>query len=184
MFWSNEGVQQQAWRAAGISGELSSDSMLLSLVNRSATKGDFYMSMNADMSFERNGDVTEVVVEVEVVNRIPFGEPRYVAGPHPSLDINYGDHLAIVALNMPGWARNGRVDGDENLAVAGGDGPTRVVGSWITTPRGGSETRTFRFELPEEIELITVEPGARHPVSNWRVGSERWTDDAPHEIRF
>ncbi len=182
MFWSAETVQQQAWRAAEVSGELELDSMLLSLVNRSATKADFYVSMVADLSIERFDDRTEVVVDVEIVNRIPLGEPRYVAGPHPELDIGYGDHLGIVALNLPGWARNGRVDGDSSLAVAGGDGATRVVGSWVTVPRGESEHRVFRFELPPEVASITIEPGARYPASRWHHGGERFDDDAPRTI--
>lgn len=182
MFWSADELQQAAWRAAGVSGELDTDSMLLSLVNRSATKADFYLSMNAEVTIERFDDRSEVVVVVEVVNDVPFGEPRYVAGPHPELDLGYGDHLAIVALNLPGWATNGRVDGDENLALAGGDGPTRVVGSWITVPRDSTGTRTFRFDLPPEVTSLTVEPGARHPVTRWRYGSERFDDASSRMI--
>ncbi|MDG2113108.1 MAG: DUF4012 domain-containing protein [Actinomycetota bacterium] len=184
MFWSADEAQQAAWRAAGVSGELEADSMLLSLVNRSATKADFYLTMDAEVSIERFDDRSEVVVVVNVVNDVPFGEPRYVAGPHPELDLGYGDHLAIVALNLPGWAKNGRVDGDENLAIAGGDGPTRVVGSWITVARDSVGTRTFRFELPPEVESITVEPGARHPVTRWRFESERFTDGSRRTITW
>jgi len=182
MFWSAEEVQQSAWRAAGVSGELEVDSMLLSLVNRSATKADFYVSMSATISISETETATEVVVEVDVSNAIPFGEPRYVAGPHPELDLVYGDHLAIVALNLPGWARNGRVDGDSNLALAGGDGATRVIGSWITVPRDSTETRVFRFELPPEVTEFTVEAGARYPVTQWRHGNERFDDDSPRTI--
>lgn len=184
MFWSRDEVEQRAWRAAGVSGELEVDSMLLSLVNRSATKADFYLPVRAEISTERFDDRTEVVVEVTVENEIPFGEPRYVAGPHPELDLGYGDHLAVLALNLPGWARNGRVDGDTSLALAGADGPTRVVGSWITVPRDSLDTRTFRFELPPEVTSFTIEPGARYPVTRWRYGNERWNDAGPYTISF
>ncbi len=184
MFWSMDEVQQNAWRAAGVSGELEVDSMLLSLVNRSATKADFYVSMVATISIEESETVTEVVVEVEVTNAVPFGEPRYVAGPHPESDLSYGDHLAIVALNLPGWARNGRVDGDSNLALAGGDGATRVIGSWITVLRDSTETRVFRFELPPDVREFTVEAGARYPVTQWRYGNERFDDSSPRAIEW
>ena len=184
MFWSADNLQQNAWRAAGVSGELEVDSMLLSLLNRSATKADFYVTLGAEVSIEEVDDRTEVVVEVVVTNATPLGEPRYVAGPHPELDLDYGDYLGVLALNLPGWARNGRVDGDTNLAVAGGDGATRVVGSWVTVPRNETATRVFRFELPSAVRQLTVEPGARYPVSRWRYRGDRFDDSAPHVIAW
>ncbi len=184
MFWSATETQQAGWRAAGFSGELSQSSMLLSLVNRSATKADFFLQLSANVSIQRFETHSEVVVEVEGDNGLPFGEPRYVGGPHPELDLRYGEHLGVLALNIPAWARNGRVDGDTQLAVAGADGPTRVVGSWITVPRNESGTRVFRFDLPPEVTEINIEPGARFPVTRWQFQGRHFDDGRPTVIEF
>jgi hypothetical protein len=187
MFYSVDPTQQRAWSAAQLSGELQSDSMMLSLVNRSATKSDQFINLSSRVEVlpAAEGSArerTEVVVTVTIQNNVPLGEPSYIAGARPELGLLYGDYLGVLALNIPGAAANGRVDDDEHLAVVGADGPTRVVGSWVTVPQGQSVTRVFRFDLPKGFETIRVEPSARVPVVFWDAGGLVFDDSLPNEI--
>jgi hypothetical protein len=184
MLYSVDPTQQRAWQAAELSGELRPNSMMLSLVNRSATKSDVFLELNADVQVEASPTATEVVVTVTVTNNVPLGEPPYIAGSRPELGLDYGDYLGVLALNVPGQATNGRVDGDDHLAVVGGDGPTRVIGSWVTIRRGESLSRVFRFELPAQVSDIRVEPSARVPVVWWQAHGESAADGEVGELLF
>jgi hypothetical protein len=178
MLWSREPEQQAAWAAAGVDGRLDPDSLMLSVVNRSANKADVFIAVRADERLGRGPETTEVVVDVELTNRIPDGEPRYVGGPNPDTDNTYGDYEGIVTLNIPGVAQRGRVDGDDALVVLGSDGPTRVVGSQVELAQGESLTRTFRFELPNDrIDQMVIEPTGRVPDVRWRVDGQRVEPD-------
>lgn len=184
LLYSRDHEQQAAWRAAELSGEMGPDSVMLSLLNRSATKADFFMRLEAQLEVTQHEDRVEGVVTVRVTNNVPLGEPKYVAGPHPELGLEYGDYLGILALNLPGVAVQGRVDDDLNLAVAGGDGPTRVVGSWITVPRGETVTRVFRFDLPSQYRELQIEPSARVPAIMWAFDGEVFDDKEPRQLHW
>jgi hypothetical protein len=178
LLWSRDPEQQEAWAAAGVDGRLDPDSLMLSVVNRSANKADVFIAVRADVRVEPGPEKTDVVVEVELTNRIPDGEPRYVGGPNPDTDNAYGDYEGILTLNIPGVAQRGRVDGDDALVVLGGDGPTRVVGTQVELGQGETVRRTFRFELPNDrIDRMVIEPSGRVPDVRWRVDGGRVEPD-------
>ncbi|HUF84253.1 MAG TPA: DUF4012 domain-containing protein, partial [Acidimicrobiia bacterium] len=172
LVWSRDAALQGAWERAGVDGALAADSLLLSLVNRSANKADVFVAVRARMSLDPGPEATEVTVEVEMENRIPDGEVRYVGGPNPNTDNEYGDYDGILTLNVPGVAQGGRVEGVDELTVLGSDGPTRVVGTTVELAQGETETRVFRFSLPNGlVDTMTIEPTARIPPVRW------WVDD-------
>ena len=73
-------------------GRLDPDSLMLSVVNRSANKADVFIAVRADVRLDPRPETTEVVVDIELTNRIPDGEPRYAGGPNPETDNTYGDY--------------------------------------------------------------------------------------------
>ncbi|MDQ3895755.1 MAG: hypothetical protein M3326_00660, partial [Actinomycetota bacterium] len=119
---------------------------------------------------------TEVTVTVRLENRTPTGEPRYVAGPHHLSGVGEGVYLGLLTLNVPGDAHDGRVDGVDQLAVQGDDGPSRVLAFQFELPRGGQRTVVARFRLPVRAGAVRVEPSARVPATSWRTGSVTWRD--------
>lgn len=182
--WSKDAVEQEGWDAAGMRGELGRDSLLLSVLNRGGNKLDWFLDVEAELAVERSEDGWDVIVEIQLRNETPGSEPPYIRGPFPGLDLDPGEYRGIVAVNVPGDAEGSRFDGVEELAVAGGDGPTRVVGVQIDLPRGETRVLVLRCRLPADADRLVVEPSARVPTVTWGYGTSEWEDTASREARF
>jgi hypothetical protein len=87
-------------------------------------------------------------------------------------------------VTLPGDAGGARVDGVEALAVAGADGPTRVVGFQLRVDQGQSRTAVVRFTLPGDHGTVRVEPSARVPATTWTGPGDAWTDVTARTIAF
>ena len=184
MVWSREPVQQAGWRALGVDGALRPDSLLLSVVNRAANKLDQFLQVSADVSFAPQGRDTDVTVRVTLRNVTPNGEPRYVAGGDPASGVPANVYLGILSVNVPGASFGLRVDGRQDFAVAGPDGPTRVIGFQLRLDLGQTRTEVIRFTLPGGQGTVRVEPSARVPAIAWTGPAGPWTDGAAHEVRI
>lgn len=182
--WTGDPVEQAGWEAAGMGGDLRSDSLLVSVLSRGANKLDPFLEIEADLAVEPTRGGWEVTVELELTNTAPEGEPPYIAGPFGGLDLDPGEYRGILAVNVPGAAQHSAFDGVEHLAVAGGDGRTRVVGFQLDLPRGESRTAVLRFRLPHGAEHLVVEPSARVPAITWHYGSSTWQDSASRTAKF
>jgi len=176
LMWSADATVQSGFEAAGVDGQITPDSLLLSLVNRSGVKLDWFMRMSADLSLERRGDVYEAVLDIAVTNDAPAsGEPRYVVGPYPGSELERGEYLGLVTLNLPVGATDNRIDGVD-LVVAGGDGDNRTIAAWVRVPRGTTTHLVARFELPASTAELLVEPSARAYPTSWSFDGHEWKD--------
>jgi hypothetical protein len=184
MAWSSRPDEQEAWAAAGVDGGLDSDSLLLSVLNRSGTKLDHFLHVSADLRLDVQEAGTDCTLRVVLENRVPPGQPPYVSGPYRDSGVGEGVYLGILVATLPGAARNGRIDGVDQLGVAGPDGPSRVVGYQLTVGRGESRTMTVRFFLPTRRGALTVEPSARVPGVAWTSGGQHWSDDGSHRLNW
>lgn len=179
--WSAKPAQQDAWRAAGITGELPPDAVLLSLVNQGGTKLDPFLAVTATLDARPAGDVLVVTVEVRVRNEAPRGLPPYVQGPSyvaqegTTRGVDEGVYAGIVTLNVPAAARQIRL-GDGELLVAGPDGDTFVVGTRLQLARDESATVTATFELPAGTDRVEVMASGRLPPVEWRAFGATWED--------
>lgn len=182
--WSPVPEIQSAWEAAGVDGALDEDDLLVALVNRGGTKLDQYLEVDAELRIEPSAELTEVTVDLRVRNVAPDGEPPYVVGPNPALDVAGGTYVGLVAATLPGAATGGRFEAVDNLAVAGPDGPTRVVAAPVAIPRGDEQVMTLRFQLPAGFEAMDVLPTARVPAVQWRSGDLAWSDDSRQRIEW
>ncbi|MEO1063403.1 MAG: DUF4012 domain-containing protein [Actinomycetota bacterium] len=167
--WSADAELQRTWGELGLTGELTPDSMLLSIINRSGNKLDWFLRSHATVEIVEGTETDEVIVTVRVRNTAPEdGQPRYVVGPYHGSGLDAGEYLGVVALTLPADATDGRVDGVESLAVVGSEGPSnRVVGAWIELDRGTSTELTFRFDVPADRSTMTIEPSARTHPTRW-----------------
>lgn len=180
LMWSSDPTQQAAWSELGVSGELSADAMMLSLINRGANKLDPYVSMHAELSVAPGDGVRRVTVDVTLENSAPDGLPQYVAGPQPVSGARIpGDYVGIVALTVPGSATNPSVSTD-GFAVLGDDGPVRVVGANVLVGPGEQRVVSIEFDLPAAVDVLRVLPSARLPPTTWTAGSESWTEQGPY----
>ncbi len=179
LMWSADPVQQQSWQELGISGVLPPDALMLALLNRGGNKLDSYMIVKADIDVERiEAGRNRVTVEVTMENQAPEWLPTYVAGPVEGSGGVAGEYVGILALSIPGSATE-PTNSANGWAVIGDDGPTRVIGSNVSIPRGTALTVTFGFELPEREDQLVVVPGAREPATSWTAGPMRWSEQRP-----
>ncbi len=177
LMWSADPTVQEGFEAAGIDGQIGPDSLLLSLVNRSGNKLDWFMRVSADLSVERKGDAYEAVLDVTVTNKAPkSGEPQYVVGPYPRSGLQPGEYLGLVTLNLPAAATNNRFDGVDPLAVSGADGENRTIAAWVRVPRGTTTHLVARFELPAAMAELIIEPSARTFPTKWSYDGKEWKD--------
>jgi Protein of unknown function (DUF4012) len=182
--WSARPEEQADWVAAGIDGALRPDSVLVALSNRGANKLDYFQRVESELGLEVAGDQTLVSLRVTLRNTVPTGEPRYVAGENENTGAGEGGYLGIFSINVPGAARNVRIDGVDQLAVAGPDGPTQVVGFQLLVPRDETRTIVVRFQLPGPAGTLRIEPSARVPAIQWTAGEQTWTDTSPHLLTW
>ena len=151
----------------------------LPFLNRGGNKLDSYMIVKADIDVERiEAGRNRVTVEVTMENQAPEWLPTYVAGPVEGSGGVAGEYVGILALSIPGSATE-PTNSANGWAVIGDDGPTRVIGSNVSIPRGTALTVTFGFELPEREDQLVVVPGAREPATSWTAGPMRWSEQRP-----
>jgi hypothetical protein len=177
LMWSADPEVQAGFEAARVDGQIGPDSMLLSLVNRSGVKLDWFTRMEAELTVEPEGDHLAATVDVTVTNEAPStGEPRYVVGPYPGSGLEQGEYLGLVTLNLPAHATNSSFDDVDPLAVAGADGPNRTIAAWVHVPRGEAVHLVARFELPASMEQLVVEPSGRVFPTTWSYDGQEWKD--------
>ncbi|MGH9048251.1 MAG: DUF4012 domain-containing protein [Acidimicrobiia bacterium] len=182
--WSSEPVEQEAWEAAGTAGELTDDSLLVSLMNTAANKLDQFLTVEATIDTSTGGRGTEVTVRLHLANDAPVGEPAYVLGPFPGTGLAEGDYRGILAVDVPGAAADLRIEGGQGQVAAGPDGPARVIATTVELSRGERREVTVTFRLPDGVDGLRVEPSAREPAIRWRAGDQRWVDDHAERVEW
>jgi len=176
--WSSRPVEQRGWMAAGIDGAMAEDSLMLGVLNRGANKLDQFLSVDASLDITPTDGKVDGVLTVRLRNDVPVGEPTYVAGPNAKSPAGEGVYLGILTVNLPGAAAQERIDDIRYLAVAGADGPTRVIGAEVRLARGEERTYVVRFELPAGPGSLQVEATGRVPSVRWAAqhSTTRWAE--------
>jgi hypothetical protein len=182
--WSAQPAEQAGWTAAGIDGSLRADSVMVSVLNRAGNKLDQFLLVDADLELRRTGAVTEGELRLTLRNSTPAGEPPYVTGPSPGSGVDAGVYLGLVTVNLPGSAQNGRIDGRNDLAVAGADGPTRVISALWQASAGEEATIVVRFRLPYKGGSLRIEPTARVPGVAWSSAGRHWDDGSAKTVTW
>jgi hypothetical protein len=184
MAWSARPAEQAGWVAAGIDGGLRPESLLVSVLNRAGIKNDQFLTVSATLDVRQTGTERECTLTIDLRNVIPPDQPSYISGPHPGSGADKDEYLGILTVNLPGDAQEGRFDCVQSLAVAGPDGPTRVIGFQLSLKRGEARSVVARFRLPGGHGAVRVEPTARVPGVTWSYGEERWNDGRTHVLRW
>ena len=182
LLWSKAPGEQRGWRAARVDGRMAPDSLLASVLNRGGNKLDYWMRVSANLQLRPLGDHTEGVLRLRLTNPTPAHEPPYISGPAPGLPLAPSEYLGLASITLPGDARSSRFDGVDHLAVAGADGPNRVVATEFRLLAGKTRTLVVRFRLPGRHGAIRIEPSARVPGVDWTFRGEHWTDSAPRVV--
>jgi hypothetical protein len=174
--WSADGVEERGWVAAGLDGDLEPDSLLVSVLNRGTNKLDWFLHTTGRIATSRRGRDTDVEVRLTFRNSTPAGQPTYVAGPPRGARWSAGTYIGVVAVDVPGWARDVRIDGVPHPPVTGLDGRAQVVTTELSLARGASRTVVVRFRAPGRRGRLLVEPSARVPAVTWHYEERTWQD--------
>jgi hypothetical protein len=178
--WSKHAVEQRGWIAAGLDGDLDDDSLLVSVLNRGGNKLDGFLQARGELSAAPAGDGTEITVRLSFRNAAPRELPAYVAGPPPGADWAPGTYVGLVAVDVPGWATDVRIDGVGEPPVQGPDGAAQVVTGELMLPAGSTREVTVTFRSPARRGSLSVEPSARVPGITWRYRGRTWKDSGRH----
>ncbi|HEY2333177.1 MAG TPA: DUF4012 domain-containing protein [Acidimicrobiales bacterium] len=180
--WSSHPEDESGWEAAGMSGQLTPDTLAVSLLNTGANKLDWFTHLDDDLTIVPGATTTSVRVTVKISDLTPPTEASYVAGPNPALVgvVSAGDYRGLLAVTVPGAATDVKIDGVDSVDVAGRDGPTRVVGGTLIVRRGATRQVTVTFTLPGRVGSMLVEPSGRVPAAQWHDGPHSWQDVGPH----
>jgi Protein of unknown function (DUF4012) len=181
--WSRDPVEQRGWEAAGVAGALRPDSLLVSLMNIGGNKLDQFVTIDGVVTARDRDGGREVTVRLEIGNEASLGEPAYVIGPFPGTGLAAGEYRGILAVDVPGAARDAGIDGAD-LVAAGPDGPDRVVATAVRLGAGDRSALTVRFRLAGGAGGMRVEPSAREPGIRWRFGSVEWLDDHAKRLEW
>lgn len=183
LVWSPDPVQQRAWRALDVSGELTEDDLMVSLINRGGNKLDQFIEISAELDEELVGDSRAVSISLELDNTTPEGLPAYVAGSGLVAGLSPGDYKGYLTLDLPRGAHSVVVRGAELLATAE-DGPTQLVVIGVKVARSERSSVEVFFSMHESWSSVTVLPSARVPPVQWRHDGEEWNDHTARTIRL
>lgn len=178
MVWSTDPALQAAWQGVRIDGSLPPDGVLVSLLNRGNNKLDQYVEIEARL---RPDTARTGTLRLVATNTIGPGEPRYIAGGDP--DRPYGVYPGFVAASFPAGTRLAVAEGPEAV-VAGADGGSETVAGELRLAPGRSATWVVRYQLPEGVDSLEIQPSARAPGVRWRVGDRSWTDERRPRVRI
>ena len=182
--WSARPEEQADWAVAGVDGSLGPDSLLVALSNRGGNKLDYFQHVSGHVDVAHAGTESLVNLRIRVRNTVPMGQPASVSGDTEGTGAGEGGYLGILSVNVPGAASNVRIDGVDELAVAGSDGPTQVVGLLVRLARDEEREFVVRFQLPAPQGELRVEPSARVPGIEWTAGGRTWTDSKPEVVSW
>ncbi len=184
--WAKDPVEQRAWVAAGISGQLHTNSLALSVMNFGGNKLDQFLNVDASVSVRgASHGTTAVHIDVALHNVVPTGVAGYISGPNPSSGAGEGVYQGVLAVNVPGVASLPTMHGVGPQIVAGIDGPTKVVADgYFHVARGETLHATIDFRLPPGYRAMQVTSSARVPPITWRFDHTTHTDTASEHLAW
>ncbi len=183
--WSADPTVEAEWAAAGASGQVGGDSLLLGLLNLGGDKLDPYQKVTAALTTAHAGGKTDVTVSVRDTNATPSSVTGYAAGGGPTLGPPR-TYTGAITLSFPLTASSVRTTGGPVL-TGGRDGSSDQLAVKVRIAPGSSATVTFRFVLPDRAGSFAVLPSARLPATTWTVSRPGsvfpgFTDDTTHHV--
>jgi hypothetical protein len=184
LVWSADPRAQDVWSKVGIGGQLTSSSLMATVINRGGNKLDPYLTVTSSLRLETNGNSTDGRLTLKMANHTPPGQSQFIAGPYPGLDTNYGEYVGIAAVNLPGYVRHVSTPSARSVVTSGPEGPTLLEATSVDIPAGATRTVTYDFVLPEAHGTVTVLPSARIPSVMWHANSTYFEDNQSHTVSW
>ena len=179
LMWSASAPAEAAWVQGGVSGKLSSDSMMAAVINRGGNKLDQYLTVSSSLALQDHVRSASGTLTVTVTNNTPPGQSQFIAGPAPGLGTVYGEYLGILAVNLPGYASVPHMAGSPTLDALGAEGPTWLIATPVDVKTGHSQSFTVSFTIPLAHGQVQVVPSARLTPVTWHYRGTTESDATP-----
>jgi hypothetical protein len=181
--WSRRPIEQQGWRGLGIDGAMKRDGLMLTVQNHTGNKLDWFLRPSMTLRVDAGpGPFRRAHLRIRIENPTPDGESPYVLGDGKL--VPPGDHRALVAVYLPGWASDVRMPGRQ-IVLVGPDGPSHVIGTRVDIARGAAVTIDVEFSAPPGVRRFLLTPSGRAPRAVLlRLGTRQVDDAVPRWIVF
>jgi len=191
MMWSPHAQQLAAWQTMGADGDPSEDSLHVSVANHAASKLDWFLRTEAQLSVESSGGRRRIHVDVNLNNAVPGGQPDSVVG---TVSAPRGTYVGIVSFSVPGDATAVTITGAGGEAprinaerfrlladrdssrpvVSGADGPKQTIAMVVRVEPGRQRIVSLSFELASSSNTLEILPDPSWNGIQWVNG---WPSD-------
>jgi hypothetical protein len=196
--WSANPQEQAGWTAAGISGVVAPDAVLVGFQSRGGNKLDQFINVQGTVqvktvvptaSTRAAGTGSAVTLQMRLENVTPAtGLPQYVQGPFGgAVGAAAGLYQAYATFELPQFAGSIQLLVNGTTApfvTAGPDGPSQVVAAYVQVPRGKPLTVVARFTVPNQVRSLLFAPSARVPAIAWSAPRMAWSDDVARRVMW
>lgn len=176
MGWSSDPEEELLWQRVGAAGELNTEGLQVSLVNRSANKLDYHLKPTVAVSSRRApGGERRVRLEITTAN-LPRSPTSFtLEGSSPQQ--HYNDLVAYLPQNAADITTDGRP-----FTRAGAEGGMKVVVAPLYLDLGSTVTVGIEFTIPRD-QPIRLLPSARaFPIPYQVRGKKAVTDLVPVDL--
>ena len=137
LLWSADPRTEDAWRGAGVSGQLQPSSLMADIINRGGNKLDQYLSETVVPPAHAHGTARPTPsLTMTFANRTPPGQSPFIAGPYPGprheLRRVRGDRHG----QPPRRRARHHIAPSHSVVTSGPEGPTILEGATSTSCRG------------------------------------------------
>ncbi len=173
MGWSADPEEELLWQRAGAAGELNTEGLQVSLVNRSANKLDYHLKPKVAVSSRRApGGERRVRLEITTAN-LPRSPTSFtLEGTSPQQ--HYNDLVAYLPQNAADITTDGRP-----FTRAGEEGGMRVVVAPLYLDLGSTVTVGIEFTIPSDQPIRLVPSARASPIPYQVQGKKAVTDEGP-----
>jgi hypothetical protein len=176
---SKDAGENELFHAAGATGELTPDSLLVASENIGASKLDFYVPVTVDGSVELFTDHRRINLDISITNPAGVATSPYIDFSSPYANpTEYGSFL-LVYMPQSAFDVQNPVPGLTRLAR---DGPVSVAGMVLRIPRGQTQVTRLSFSLPLSVDAMDLVPSTRLSPIIYRLNGHVFSDQLPNRI--
>ena len=173
--WSSNAAEEGLWIKLGADGGLTSNGLMVSVQNVSASKLDYFLQPAVTIQTQQQGDRQHVDLYVTVTNPRRKRTSPYIEGGTPCCVVP-GDQRVYLLLYLPATAYN-VLSYHPEFSTAGTDGGMKVGGVIYIVPYGQTTTVHFSFDLPPNQVSLTLLPSSRAQPVPYTVNGAVHTND-------
>jgi hypothetical protein len=175
MGWSADPAEELVWERAGAAGQLNTEGLQISLVNRSANKLDYHLKPRVVVRTRRApGGERRVRLEITTANLPRSPTSPAVEGRTPQQ--HYNDLVAYLPQNASDVMTDGKP-----FSRSGNEGGMRVLVAPLYLDLGATVTVDIEFTIPKDQPIHLLPSGRAAPIP-YRVGSRTVTDELPVDL--